>query len=121
MGTLANSEDPDEIPYNVSFHHDLHYLQRLKKKFIDRSKAVLLLEIIFVIYVSCLSCFLVCSLQPGKGLASWLSCMYVLLCFYHFPMWCPGSGLPSSLLYYLIVLVPDICLLTYFREINYQS
>ena len=30
--------------------------------FTDRTKAVLLLWIIFVIYVSCLSCFLVCSL-----------------------------------------------------------
>ena len=44
----------------------------LCKKNTDRSKAVLLLWIIFVIYVSCLSCFLVCSLQPcghllGKG------------------------------------------------------
>ena len=40
--------------------------------FTDHSKTVLLLWIIFVIYVSCLSCFLVCSLQPcgnllGKG------------------------------------------------------
>ena len=40
--------------------------------FTDRSKAVLLFWIIFVICVSCLSCFLVCSLQPcghllGKG------------------------------------------------------
>ena len=43
---------------------------------------VLILWIIFVIYVSCLSCFLVCSLQPcchllGKG---WhLALLYVLL------------------------------------------
>ena len=35
-----------------------------KNSFPDRSKAVLLLWIIFVIYASCLSCFLVCSLQP---------------------------------------------------------
>ena len=32
--------------------------------FPDRSKAMLLLLIIFVIYALCLSCFLVCSLQP---------------------------------------------------------
>ena len=42
----------------------------------------------FVIYVSCMSCFLVCSLQlcghlRGEGLPLG-SC--------HFPMWCPMSG-----------------------------
>ena len=44
----------------------------VKNIFTDCSKAVLLLWIIFVVYVSCLSCFRVCSLQPcghllGKG------------------------------------------------------
>ena len=24
--TLANSEDPDELPHNVAFHQGLHYL-----------------------------------------------------------------------------------------------
>ena len=35
-----------------------------EKRIKRSSKGVLLLWIIFVIYVSCLSCFLVCSLQP---------------------------------------------------------
>ena len=44
----------------------------VKLLFTDRCKAVLLLKIFFVIHVSSLSCFLVCSLQPyghllGKG------------------------------------------------------
>ena len=26
MGTLANSEDPDEVPHNVAFHQGLHCL-----------------------------------------------------------------------------------------------
>ena len=44
-----------------------------KNMFTDRSKAVLLLLIIFSIYASCLSCFLVSSMQPcghllGKAL-----------------------------------------------------
>ena len=26
MRSLANSEDPDEMPHNVAFHHGLHYL-----------------------------------------------------------------------------------------------
>ena len=26
MGTLANSEDPDEMPHYVAFHPDLHCL-----------------------------------------------------------------------------------------------
>ena len=28
MGTLANSEDPDEIPHNAAFHQGLHCLIR---------------------------------------------------------------------------------------------
>ena len=28
MGTLANSEDPDEMPQNVAFHQGLHGLLR---------------------------------------------------------------------------------------------
>ena len=50
----------------------------------------------FVIYVSCLSRFLVCSLQPcghllGKWLTSSLVCG-ILLCFCHLSVCCPGSG-----------------------------
>ena len=30
MGTLANSEDPDEIQLNAAFHQGLHRLLRLK-------------------------------------------------------------------------------------------
>ena len=36
------------------------------KHFNDRSKAVLLLWIVYVIYVLCLPCFGVCSLLPGS-------------------------------------------------------
>ena len=28
MGTLANSEDPDEMTHRVAFHHGLHCLPR---------------------------------------------------------------------------------------------
>ena len=28
MGTLANSEDPDEMPHCAAFHHSLHCLLR---------------------------------------------------------------------------------------------
>ena len=31
MGTLPNSEDPDEIPHNWAFDHGLHCLLRLKQ------------------------------------------------------------------------------------------
>ena len=31
MGTLANSEDPDEMQHNVAFHRGLHCLLRLKQ------------------------------------------------------------------------------------------
>ena len=30
MGTLANSEDPNEMLHNAAFHQDLHCLLRLK-------------------------------------------------------------------------------------------
>ena len=29
MGTLANSEDPDDMQNNDTFHQDLHWLLRL--------------------------------------------------------------------------------------------
>ena len=41
----------------------------------------------------------------GKGLTSWLSCVW---CFVTFP--CGGPGR----VWYLIVSFPDLCLLTYF-------
>ena len=31
MGTLANSEDPDEKQHNAAFHQGLHCLLRLKQ------------------------------------------------------------------------------------------
>ena len=31
MGTFINSEDPDEICYNVAFHQGLHCLLRQKR------------------------------------------------------------------------------------------
>ena len=31
MGTLANSEDSDEMQHNAAFHHGLHCLLRLKQ------------------------------------------------------------------------------------------
>ena len=31
MGTLANSEDPDEMQHNAAFHLGLHYLLGLKQ------------------------------------------------------------------------------------------
>ena len=50
---------------------------------------VLLLWIIFVIYGSCLSCFLVCSTHPCDHL---LADLLVSLYFCHFPIWCHGAG-----------------------------
>ena len=76
----------------------------------DRSKAVLLLWIICVIYVSCLSCFRVCSLLPcghllGKG--------QPLVCY----VYCDVVTFPFGILrkvWYLIVLIPDLCCLSCF-------
>ena len=65
--------------------------------FTGNSKAMLLLWILFAIYVSCLSCFPVCSLQPcghllGKGWPLGSLVCDIFLCFCHFPMWFPESG-----------------------------
>ena len=56
--------------------------------FTDRSKAVLLSWILFVICASCLSCCIVSSLQPCS-LGSLVCDVFVWFC--HFPMWCHGS------------------------------
>ena len=37
MCTLANSEDPDEMPLNVAFHQGLHCLLRQKTIFRERN------------------------------------------------------------------------------------
>ena len=66
---------------------------------IIRSKAVPLLWVLFVIYVSCLSllCYLICSLQPcdrllGKAWSLGYLVCCVFLCVRHIPIWCLGSG-----------------------------
>ena len=67
--------------------------------FTDRSKAVLLLWILFVIYVSRLSLlycqlFVPCSLVVTCWERADLLALLcdVSLCFCHFPIWCLGSG-----------------------------
>ena len=37
MGTLAKSEDPDEMPHIVAFHQGLHCLLEKKSKFKERN------------------------------------------------------------------------------------
>ena len=32
MGTLTNSEDPDEMQHDAAFHQGLHHLLRLKQQ-----------------------------------------------------------------------------------------
>ena len=41
-----------------------------------------------------LSCLLIAALwsPAGKGLASWLSCVWCFSCILSLPKWCPGSG-----------------------------
>ena len=36
----------------------------------------------------------------------------VLMCFCHFPVWCLGQ------VWYLFLSIPDLCLLTYIKQIN---
>ena len=58
----------------------------LKKNLLTVPRRCFFVDIFFVTYVSCLSCFFVYSMQPcghllGKGPASWLYLCGVLLCF----------------------------------------
>ena len=84
---------------------------------IDRSKAVLLLWIICVIYVLCLSCFRVCSLHvlllpARKGLASWLLFVVLSCIFVTYPCGILGQ------VWYLIVSIPDLCRLSNFQYLH---
>ena len=51
MGTLANSDDTDEIPQSVTFHQGLHCL--LKKEQSSRTKDHLNLEILTLDLLIC--------------------------------------------------------------------
>ena len=71
------------------------------------------LLILFVIYLLCLSCFLVSSLQPcgqllGKGWPLGSLVCDVCLYFCHLPMLCPGSGVVLDL------SISDNCLFSNF-------
>ena len=71
----------------------------------------------FVFDFVILSCLFLTALWSPvvKGLTSWLSCIRdVFLCFCHFPMRCPGSGLV------LDCIIPD-CRLPYFSNNSIKS
>ena len=76
--------DPGPVPY---FRGDCNRFKPSSEYFTDRSKAVLLLWIVFVSYASVLSClFLVVLWSPaGKWPTSWLSCVLCFLDFCLFP------------------------------------
>ena len=83
------------IVCTISFHY--RFKLSSKKNLTDRSKAVLLLLIIYVISVLCLLCFRACLLigalwsPDGKGLTSWLWSVMSNCKFVTFPLY-PGSG-----------------------------
>ena len=83
-----------------------------------RSNAVLLLWILFcylcfVFVFVLLSCLSLAALWPstGKGLASWLSCVCCFLVFLLLFHICVLDQV-----WYLIVSIPDICLLPYLKS-----
>ena len=97
-------------------------INRVTLFFADHSKAVLLLLILYAIMFHICLCYAIlhvpCRLVITCLEKHWLLCVCVCVCvcvlcvfcvcFYHFPIWCPGSGvvldcidswsLPSSLL-----------------------
>ena len=76
--------------------------------FTGRSKAVLLLWIICVIYVLRLSCIAALWSPAWKGLTSWLLFVMFNCTFVTFPCGILGH------VWYLIVSIPDLCRLSYF-------
>ena len=82
----------------------------------DHSMVVLLLWISFVTYVSCLSCYLVvyllqsCGHLLGKGWSLGSLVCGDLLCFITSRWGVLGQ------IWYLSVLVADLCILSYFKE-----
>ena len=82
-----------------------------KNSFPERSKAVLLLWIIFVIYASCLSCFLVCSLQPRGHLLGNGQPLGLLVCEVFFCVLSIFHVVPLV----RRILIYDLCLLTFFH------
>ena len=84
----------------------------------DRSKMVLLLWIFFLLFVfRVCQCHSVFSVPCSLVVACWeMADLFALLCvfvFYHFPIWCPGSHLYR--IWYLIVSIPDLCLIAYYQ------
>ena len=97
------------------FKHSINFLT-------ESSKTVLLLWIFFLLFVCCVClCHTVfsafCSLwSPAeKGLSSWLSCMWVFLSFATFSYGVLGQI--GGQVCYLIVSIPDLCLLSYFAGV----
>ena len=91
----------------------------VKLFFTDRSIAVLLLWIIFVIYVSCLSCTFL-SVHCSLAVTCWERSKCLALLYVMFS--CVCVTFPCGVLgkvWYLIVPIPGICLLTYFGPCIY--
>ena len=91
------------------------YLLCLSPQYQVSSKVVLLLSILLVICASCLSlsCYLFCSLQPCGHLRERAD----LLPLWYMMFSCVFVTFPYSILgqvWYLIVLIADLCLLPYF-------
>ena len=70
---------------------DFHWMWTILKRKCVTAKWNLRLCFCFVFFM--LSCLFIAALwsPAGKGLTSWLSCMWFFLVFCDFPMWCPGS------------------------------
>ena len=70
MGTMANSDDPDEMPHGAAFHQDLHFLFRQNQS--SEKEIQYILEIItcdLSIYTMDHPDFIVCSfMEKSIGL-----------------------------------------------------
>ena len=132
MCFLPNSEDPDEMTHNATFSQELHYL-RIPKDYIqrnkyynpsirhlpsnfltDRSKAVLLLYTFLLFVFRVCLCHSVLSIPCSLKITRWeradllaLLCMMFSCVFPTFPY-----GV-LSWVWYLMVSIPDFCLLLY--------
>ena len=78
-----------------------------KKIFLtERSKAVLLLRIIFVVYVPCLSCFIVYSLQPCGHMLGKANLLALMCVLFH----CVFVTFPSGVVLRFLIFFPPCSL-----------
>ena len=110
------------IVHSIIIYIDICIPLSMFKQSVPRRKAVLLLWIVFAIF-SFVFVFVIlsfCSLQPCDNLLGKAGPLGSLVCdvFLYFVIFPHGF---TGQVWYLIVLMPDLCLLPYFSTIHFET